>query len=113
MLSSQDEALVRRDCELPGLRTLLDPPRFCDLLVDAMPELELEGAELRYLRYKPHMNCLGAYRLMVNRSPVEAYVKAHRVEEAAKMHKGTAKLVPGSLGPGRTVFADLAQAGQG
>lgn len=102
-LPSWDRALLDRERALPGLEALLDPRSMFELLNARLP-VALRRPLLRYVRYKPGMNCLAAYRLQVDDAPIDLYAKAHRPADAAKLHKGLEKTVPGPLGlPGLVV----------
>jgi Ser/Thr protein kinase RdoA (MazF antagonist) len=63
MLSPADEALIRRDAALPGLRGLLDEDAFLAEVRRLNPSVDLTSARLRYLRYKPGTNCLASYEI--------------------------------------------------
>src|SRR2546426_5122812 len=62
MLSPPEADLVRRDGVLPGLATVLDPDALLAALAPALPAADVRAASVRYVRYKPHTNCLVAYR---------------------------------------------------
>ncbi|OLC07096.1 MAG: hypothetical protein AUH42_04220 [Gemmatimonadetes bacterium 13_1_40CM_70_11] len=105
MLSPPEADLVRRDAALPALATVLDPEAFVAALPPALAATDVRAASIRYVRYKPHTNCLVAYRLDVGRAAVEplhAYAKAHRLDAAEKLRKARRS------GPGRMVLADRA-----
>ena len=54
MLSPPETDLIRRDPDLPGLATVLDPEALsAALLIDARPE---------FVRYKPHILCRATYQ---------------------------------------------------
>jgi aminoglycoside phosphotransferase (APT) family kinase protein len=78
MLSPLESDLVRRDPELPGLATMLDPDAFAAALVPFLPGAGAATARLTYSRYKPRESCVVAYQLEVAGVTVDAYAKAHR-----------------------------------
>ncbi|MFQ5570226.1 MAG: phosphotransferase [Rhodothermales bacterium] len=104
-----DMALARRDPALPGLPTLLNPDAFITALRRSMPEIGIEAARPVYVRYKPGMNCLVAYRLEGHGTEHRVYAKAHRRRDLTKLQKAREK--PGmdtAFGPGCRVLEDLA-----
>ncbi len=105
MRSRAEDDLVRRDGALRGLATLLDPDAFAEALGAEAPGADVRGAELTYLRYKPTLNCLAAYRLQLPETRLLVYAKAYGSDAAAKLHKlEERKSVPGPLGAGRIVL---------
>lgn len=109
MLSPPDADLVRLDPALPGLATLLDPDAFVTALRSSLSEADLGTAQSTYVRYKPGMNCLVAYRLKVAGATVELYAKAYRPNAEVKLRKARGRSsIPGLLGPGRIVLEDRA-----
>ena len=112
MLSAPEVDLVRRDGALPGLATVLDPEALLATLAPALDTSEIRVASVRYVRYKPHTNCLAAYRLELNATPpriVDVHAKAHRPDASEKLDKASRRPgVPGYFGPGRIVFEDRA-----
>ena len=58
MLSPVEAEIVRRDPDVPGLATVLDP----EALAAVLP-IDARSARLEYVRYKPHVLCRAAYRL--------------------------------------------------
>ena len=111
MLSPPEADLVRRDRALPGLATVLDPEALLAALAPDLATAEIRSASVRYVRYKPHTNCLAAYRLELDAPPrlVDLHAKAHRPDAPEKIDKGRRRPhVPGQLGPGRIVLEDRA-----
>ncbi|MGH7492838.1 MAG: phosphotransferase family protein [bacterium] len=108
MLSSHEADLVKREVAIPGLATLLDPEAFAATLQSFIPGANRLVAHPSYIRYKPGMNCLIAYRVENDENRVSVYAKAHGHDAPVKLRKATlAKTVPGQLGPGRIVLDDI------
>ncbi|MBA2693119.1 MAG: aminoglycoside phosphotransferase family protein [Rubrobacter sp.] len=107
MLLRADEDIVRRDKDLPELRTLLDPEAFVETIQPHVPGFEVESARVVYLKYKPGTNCLAAYKMSVGGREVDVYAKTFgpdayvKIENAAKR-----KSVPDPLGAGRVVLEE-------
>lgn len=109
MLSPADAGLVRRDPALPGLSTLLDVDAFCAALRRHLPGLVEHQATLRYLRYKPGMNCVAAYRLSGAGAKTDLYAKAHGPDAPVKLDKVQMKPgVPGFLGVASLMLEECA-----
>jgi tRNA A-37 threonylcarbamoyl transferase component Bud32 len=112
MLSPPEADLVRRDRALPGLATVLDPEALLAALTPAFDTGGVRAAAVRYVRYKPHTNCLAAYRFEVDASPprvVHVHAKAHRPDAPEKLDKARRRAhVPVQLGSGRIVLEDRA-----
>lgn len=110
MLSESYETILRRDPNLPGLATLLDPEAFKDALCCGLPGLALESATLVYARYKPPKEYLIGYRLTVNGEPVDIYAKTYPQDSASgKLLKARRNPgVPGPLGTGRLTLDEIA-----
>ncbi len=105
MLSCHEADLVKREMAIPGLATLLDPEAFVATVQPFILEANHLVAHPNYIRYKPGMNCLVAYRLDNGDNSVSVYAKAHGHDAPFKLQKATlAKTVPGPLGPGRIVL---------
>lgn len=112
MLSPPEADLVRRDRALPGLATVLDPEALLAALTPAFATAHVRGASVRYVRYKPHTNCLAAYRFELGATPprvVDVHAKAHRPDAREKLDKARRRAhVPGRFGSGRIVLEDRA-----
>lgn len=109
MLSPADYELTCRDRALPGLATILDPDAFLASLRRAVHGISIDTARSTYVRYKPGMNCLVAYRLTVDGVEIDAYAKAHRPDAHEQFQKALEKPgVAGPLGPGRIILRDKA-----
>ena len=87
MLAPAEQHLVEADPGIPGLRCLMDPDAFARALEREAPGLSVESARVRYLRYKPGMNCLAAYELTVGGERVVCHAKAYRAGESGKLDK--------------------------
>lgn len=110
LLSPADADIARRDTAVTGLATLLDPDAFVAALHRSAPYADLGTAQIRYVRYKPGMNCLVAYQLEVAGAEVEVYAKAYRLDAEVKLRKslGRSPFPEGPLGPGRILLEDYA-----
>src|SRR2546422_9176896 len=110
MLSPPEADLVRRDGVLPGLATVLDPDALLAALAPALPAADVRAASVRYVRYKPHTNCLVAYRLDVpgaESQTMDIHAKVHRLDAPEKLRKARQRAhAPGRLGVGRIVLED-------
>lgn len=99
--------LAHRDSRLPGLALLLDPQRLMESLGGQLDTSRIEAIRLDYLRYKPGMNCLARYRLLLDGETQIAYAKAHGLDAPDKIDKSTERpVIDGYLGPGRVVLDD-------
>ncbi len=109
MLSPADADLVKRDPALPGLVTLLDPEAFVETLRPHLAGFDLRCARLSYVRYKPGMNCLARYQLVVDGIELYAYAKAHGPDAPIKLDKTREwDDAPSPLGIGSLVLHDHA-----
>src|SRR3989442_3500782 len=110
MLSPPEADLVRRDGVLPGLATALDPDALLAALAPALPTADVRAASVRYVRYKPHTNCLVAYRLDLGGAEsqtVDIHAKVHRLDAPEKLGKARQRAhVPRRLRVGRIVLQD-------
>lgn len=88
---AHDHDLIRRDTLLPGLSTVLEPDTFSKVLQAAFPGSILTDAQITYLRYKPHTNCLVTYKLKVNGEIRTLYATAYRKADESKIHKALVK----------------------
>src|SRR4051794_11653701 len=104
MLSPPEADLVRRDPALPGLATLLDPEAFATALRPRLPSEELMAARRDYVRYKPGMSCLVAYRVETARGVVDVSARAVRPDADDKLRKARGA----AGGHGRFVLEDRA-----
>ena len=102
MLSLDDQQLVDRDRELPGLSTLLDPEQHRGLLarLDSGCE-QIDNIQCVYLRYKPGVNCLAAYKASWQSGRQLFYAKALPYGEGKSLRNGEQSAVRN-----RGVFVD-------
>jgi hypothetical protein len=107
MLSPGDADLARRDPDIPGLATVLDPEA---MLAFLRPEvLDLVSLVPTYVRYKPGTNCLVAYRLTTMTGDEIRYAKAFRRSDVGKLQK----LAEGNLQLGRQMVGVATAASDG
>jgi Ser/Thr protein kinase RdoA (MazF antagonist) len=84
---------------------VLDPEAFLYALRAALPGVPIDSATATYVRYKPGMNCLVAYRLSVGGVEIDSYAKAHRPDAREQFQKALERPgVDGPLGKGRIVL---------
>jgi Ser/Thr protein kinase RdoA (MazF antagonist) len=108
MLEAADAALAARDTALPGLAWLLDTELLAEAINQALPDAGLTQFEKHYLRYKPGMNCLAAYRARHAGRTIAFHVKAHGRDAPIKLNKaGQRPSVSVDGLPGRLVLAHL------
>jgi hypothetical protein len=105
-----DGDLARRDRDVPGLATVLDPDAFIAAVRRASPLADVRGARLLYLRYKVHTLCRASYRLDVGGEAVDLDVRACRPEDlpALLAEDGLVWLEVSPLGLGRILLPDQA-----
>lgn len=103
MLYPAGKELGRRDSRLKGLSVLLEPDELVARLRNCLPFDEVHGAQVTYVRYKPGISCLVAYRLETNGGTLDIYGKA--VAAIDKMRKAYRKGGTSSLhGPGAVIL---------
>ena len=102
--------LARRDREVPGLATVLDPEAFVAALRRASPAADVRSGRLRYLRYKVHTLCRASYRVDAGGEEVDLDVRACRPDDLPTLlaEDGGRWLETGPLGLGRILLADHA-----
>ncbi len=107
MLEHADAELAARDPALPGLALLLDAGALGEAINAAFPGAHLTHVEKHYLRYKPGMNCLAAYRARRDGQPITFHAKAHGADTEVKLGKAgkRAGVAVADL-PGRLVLAE-------
>jgi len=107
MLAPAEQRLIKADPGIPGLRCLMDPEEFSRALREVAPELPVDSARIRYLRYKPGMNCLAAYELTMSGERVVCHAKAYRGGDSSKLDKARQRVEAMSLdGGGRWVLPE-------
>src|SRR5262249_52413917 len=89
VLSPADLALVRRDRDLPGLWRLLDAEAFATAIAPLL-RTTIISVDPTYVRYKPHTNCLVAYRARLVDGEMVVYAKTHAAGFAPKIQKSLA-----------------------
>ncbi|MFQ5582962.1 MAG: hypothetical protein ACE5GL_00830, partial [Calditrichia bacterium] len=104
-----DDFLIRREQNLPGVATILNPGLLLKRLHTELPEAGVAHLLPFYIRYKPGMNCIAGYRLVTSEKEVDIYAKAHGPDAAIKIRNAESpKVVPGPLGVGRIILKDIA-----
>ena len=107
MLTSAEADLARRDPDIPGLKTVLDPDAFIAALRRVASGPEMDRAEIAYVKYKPRVFCRVAYRVNVGGAEHDLDVRACRPDDLASWHAKAGE--PGEPGPfesGRMVLGD-------
>ncbi|MFQ5515451.1 MAG: phosphotransferase family protein [Myxococcota bacterium] len=105
-MSAAEKSLVQRERTLPGLETLLDPEAFVRS-ISAGADVQILGAQRRYIRYKPAMNCVVAYRVQTELGGVEVYGKAHGSDAQVKFAKIRGRTrMRSAIGPGSLLLAE-------
>jgi aminoglycoside phosphotransferase (APT) family kinase protein len=87
MLTPDLEDIVKREKNILGLSTLLDPKSFVKIIQPFFPEKNLENMIVKYIRYKPGMNCLVLYELKIDGKKQEIYAKAFGNDKKIKIQK--------------------------
>ena len=82
-----DEALIRREVELPGLGLVLDPERVRDRLASLWPEAGVSAVRAVYLRYKPRTSCIVSYRVATSGGELDVHATARARSDADKLDK--------------------------
>jgi len=107
MLTANLKDIVRREKNILGLSTLLDTRSFVKSIQPFFPEKILEKITLKYIRYKPGMNCLTLYELKVNGKKHEMYAKAFGRDNKIKIQKYKKRTtINGTIGFGRIFLED-------
>jgi len=97
MLTPVEADLARRDPEVPGLATVLDPDAFRDALSRALPAVPLGAASIRHIKYRPHTYCRVTYRVEVAGAEVE--LDGHAARRESFQPPPAAGETPGEPGP--------------
>lgn len=108
MLSPYDAEIARRDTAIPGLATLLDADAFAACLRKCAPHADIQRVRPLYVRYKPGMNCLVAYKAQLPHGQVDIYAKGHGAGAADPLREAIERPgSPGALGAGRIAIKHL------
>jgi ATP-binding cassette, subfamily B, bacterial len=86
-LSPADEALIRREGDLPGLGFVLDTERVRDRLASLWPEAGVSAARAVYLRYKPRTSCIVSYRMTTSGGEIDVHATARARSDDQKLAK--------------------------
>jgi ATP-binding cassette subfamily B protein len=86
-LCPADEALIRREVDLPGLGLLLDPEGVRDRLAALWPEACVSAVRAVYLRYKPRTSCIVSYRVATGGGELDVHATARAHSDAEKLEK--------------------------
>jgi phosphotransferase family enzyme len=110
MLSAADAALVRLDPILPGLGTVLDPEAFAARLHESLPYLDVESAQMNYLKYNPGSRCVVGYRLQGGQGwDLDTTVTAYRWSDRKPLTDARERVLQaGTRGAGLVVLEDCA-----
>ena len=106
-LSPADEALVRREAELPGLGLVLDPERVRTRLASLWPETGVSAVRAVYARHKPRTSCIVSYRVATNGGEIDVYATARGRSDAEKLEKARLR-ARSNRGPTVFVLEDCA-----
>jgi aminoglycoside phosphotransferase (APT) family kinase protein len=109
MLSPAERDLTRRNQEIPGLATVLDPEAFLAALREAIPHADVEAARIHSIKLEPRTYCRVAYGLEVGGKPLDLDARACRPEDLdAWIRESGATDESGPLGSDHIVFAEQA-----
>lgn len=86
-----EEALIRREVDLPGLGLVLDPERMRARLASLLPEAGVSAVRAVYLRYKPRTSCLVSYRVATGGGELDVHATARARGGAEKLEKARAR----------------------
>lgn len=105
MIARADARLGLRDRRLPGLAVVLDAEAFSEALAGALRDLPVTGARATYVRYKPGVSCLVAFRVRVGDEEHDVYARALRRSAQDKLGAARRRAEEDSpLGPGGLVL---------
>ncbi len=100
MSGRDDQRIIRKECEVPGLSLLFDHDAMRECLAARVPSLDVANLRPVYVRSKPGRNWLVAYALNGRGLPA-LYAKAHRPDDAVKLEKARrARAGQGEAGDG-------------
>ncbi len=109
MLSFADAQLVSSDADMPGLSLLLDSEAFAEAIRTTLPDVDVRGAHIDYLRYKPGTSCLAAGRVTVGSETVDVVARAYCRSSPEKLRKARASAAArGPLGKSPAVLEEYA-----
>jgi aminoglycoside phosphotransferase (APT) family kinase protein len=107
MLTPADSDLVRRDPDLPGLGTVLDPEALADRLRRASGRDDLVSGPATYIKYQRGLSCLVGYELRIGQTVIPIHATAYRADASRKLDKArTRPEIRGALGAGRITLDD-------
>lgn len=105
MIARADARLGLRDRRLPGLAVVLDAEAFAQALAGALRDVPVTGARATYVRYKPGVSCLVAFRVRVGDEEHDVYARALRRGAQDKLGAARRRAEEDSpLGPGGLVL---------
>jgi tRNA A-37 threonylcarbamoyl transferase component Bud32 len=105
VIARADARLGLRDRRLPGLAVVLDAEAFCEALAGALRDVPVTGARATYVRYKPGVSCLVAFRVRVGEEEHDVYARALRRSAQDKLGAARRRTQEHSfLGPGGLVL---------
>jgi len=87
MLSNDDAKIVDADPSIPGLRLLLDDEAALALFQEHLASLQPVKATCTYLRYKPSLSCLAAFRVSTPSGDVQVHAQAYSSTNEGKIVK--------------------------
>src|SRR5262245_57854731 len=81
MLSPAEHDLTRRNQEIPGLATVLNPEALVGALRETVPYAHLNGARIQSVKLEPHTYCRVGYQVIVDGQTLDLDVRACRSED--------------------------------
>ena len=106
MLATSDQAVLKRDPQLPGLALLLDTKRMLDVLQLIYPQQHIQGLTSTYLKYKPQTNCLVGFLADTSSGPMRITAKTLPEREYAKARAKAEKEDAAAQAHGQHHFLD-------
>ncbi len=77
MDTHDDAQLIKRNRKFPGLRILLNPQLFVNVLRRVAPETQWGEAKAQYASYEQNVGCLVSYNVKIPGSSLQIYAKAY------------------------------------
>lgn len=77
MDTRHDTQLIKRDRKFPGLRILLNPKLFANVLRKAEPETQWGEVKVQHVRYERGVNCLVSYNVETPGATLQMYARAY------------------------------------